>query len=351
MRQFWVIVLLLSVVLSAHGIELKTNTSVSLNGEGYYLLGWNFGSGFFAQVLNITNMSFSMFDAFGKKYGPFPDGTHVAVSPDCSRFAYTLDAEGKTSIVFDSMIYAEHDGIENLEIVPDGSAPVFIYHENGKDWLSYKGLLICGYREITEFEAAGNSDVFGFIYRIHRSFYVQTGFTNSGPYRKCKELKLSYNGKSCAFFAKSPKLSENMTYGDDAKISISPDGSVTGIVFCKEYLYYLRIGDTVFGPYEIAFEPVFSPDNRYAFGYQMGEECFVRFGDAKYGPADFIYNYAFLPEPFGFGYVYQMKDVYYIRLGEENTLGPFEYADFRIIDGKIYLLVMQGGILTFLETI
>jgi hypothetical protein len=350
MKPTLYLIILLSSLSLSYGIELKTNAVYENSSKDAYLLGWNFDSGFFARVLNIKDMSFVMLDAYGKVYGPFVSNTQTAISPDCSKFAYTVAGKGGTQVYFGDKLFAEHETVTHLEIMPDSSAPVFIFSKNGKDYLYYKGMSIGGYRQISEYEIAGDTRSCGLIYRVNRSYYLHTGFTNTGPYKECKKLKLSYNGASSIAIAKSSVLSNYPAASKDSETSISADGSMKGVCYLKNCLYIVGINDFEYGPYEFASAPVFGDKpGEYAFCYVNGGQSFIRSGEQIYGPWDFAYNFAFLTEYPYFVFVIQSGGDYYIRLGENETLGPYSYADTRIAGGKLHILSCAGGTFYFCE--
>ncbi|NPV02532.1 MAG: hypothetical protein HPY53_14250 [Brevinematales bacterium] len=342
-------ILLVLTVVPLSGVALKTNSMYHPDKKKNCIIGCNPESAFFAQALNISNMSFIMLDAYGRMYGPFGSNSHTAISPDCTGYAYTKSADGKDSVYVDGEKLASYDEVKFLKFLPDNTEPSFVFEENGKEYLYYKGMSIGGFDEITGLALAGDSKSYGLIYRTHRSYYVHTGFTNAGPYLNCKELKMSYNGHSCVFIAKTT----NTTYpgaSKDAETSISADGSMKGICYLKENLYYVRVNDTEYGPYEFASAPIFgNAPGEFAFYYVNSGGSFIRYGEQVIGPYDFAYNFIFLPGNPGFAYIAQSGGNYFIRLGETEVLGPYRYADIRLIGGKLHLLIGANGSFYFCE--
>ena len=342
-------VMLILTVSAVFGVTLKTNSIYHPDNKKNCILGWNPDSGFFARVLNISDMSFIMLDAYGRMYGPFGSNTQVVISPVCSGYAYTKTANGMDTIFIDGIEFNSYEKVKFLQFLPDSTEQVFVFHENGKEYVYFKGMAIGGFNNITGLALAGDSKSYGLIYRNNRSYFIHTGYTNAGPYLNCKELKLSYAGGSRVFLAKTT----NMTYpcaSKDAETSISADGSMTGISYLKENFYYVRVCDTEYGPYEFASVPVFGDaPGEFAFCYVDHGQSYIRTGERVIGPYDFAYNFAFLPGTPSFAYITQSGGNYFIRLGENEVLGPYRYADIRVIGGKLYLLIGANGSFYFCE--
>jgi hypothetical protein len=323
--------------VTAKGYETKIYKTTSGFTKGYLKLapdGSKVGFAYFKNGKHFVQINHKVYGGFevGKNTTPF-----IKFSPDGKIFAFTFIKNGQLYLQLNDQVFGDYTAVNLPLFSATGKTVCFRYSKGNRWYLWINGQRYGGYQTVESPVFTADETGFGFAFRKWGKWYVQINQQKYGRFYNYWGPFLSGDGNHWGFVGQKGREGRVYYYlGGESygpvdwvrQFSPSADGQSFDVYYEKEGQANLRVGQNDLGSFgEVTF-PQVNAGSVETYGgiiYKAKNEKYLQYGSSNFGGYQEIGPLAYGIRNKLWGFSYQKKDGYYVRISNKNY-GPYPGA-------------------------